>query len=1361
MHSSPTSSVLLKKSFRFPKRRSRSGMALLLVLAGVVLITGIAVALLMRVEGGRVVSGAYSKSIEARMLADSAANIVIGQIRDATADGELAWASQPGAIRTFDTSGRFVRGYKLYSSSIMVEDQESDLADEDYESLVGWQSKPGQYIDLNEPSNGHYPIINPELKELDIAGFDNTQGSEDLRWFQMPVEWLYILKDGTLTSGSYQQGRVTFGGANQPTKNNPIQARVAFWADDETAKININTASEGLFWDTPRANTKISNADKANQYTAKNTTGTFYNAAESNPTNPPNPATDYERGLAFIQPANREYNRYPGHPAMNCLSVLLENSRDNLYAGVDQDDLQNIFRFASVLRNPDGDLRGSRMGGFQVSPADPSGSLVELGDFPLYATLDEAAMVSSLSSNTETRPQSDLFEKPKDLELREFLMTASSRAPELNIFNRPRIAMWPVSDPDLGDLDPNEPRPRRTAYDNLIERCGTISNRDNVGQKWHFLIQRRNAYSMTEDMTINQDLYEYLNELLEAPVPGWGGSFSGKYSGYKTLSLQILDYIRCTNLFDASLEGANYGSNPNAATTGRQFTTGLGNNKVGLLGHGQVLPMRNGDVQGLGRTPTIDEVALAIICTGDAQNTESASARMVAQNLSLEANLTGTQKRYQVMLLPSFANPLPGNPNMVPSIIVEVEGLDSLTINNVTPYKGWGTLSGGETLRASTPLVTTNKGAGTWFGIGGGSNLGIMPLVALATAPKRGRNPALQADPSYSLDAYGGSSVMNTSVNELMSDFFTLPTGGFITLSCEPITISLYYKDENGNKVSPAYQTFKVPLGLLAKPSGDISLPALQPHSQGRGSNDSTGGFNAGEYFWSFNRRGVVNPYNSGRLDHIIRNADWQAKRPRPALFFNPIYDVVLSVQLKNGDYRRTALMKEVPITEWVATPSPTTRSAINGTVPGINAHNLSQDTANIEPAPTTDAKYNVHSIQTVNGRADTYPYFVPGEWVNDVRGRLVPTSKGVNYNQVALPAISKSVDDSYKPANNWHGDWDNGMAAQPDGPYSNLPDSGNMFQEPTNPASINSNPPYYYNPNLEFGVSALFFSPNRMIPSSGMLGSLTTESWTTLLFRPLGTTRGSHPGSQSPPDHLIMDLFWMPVVDPYAISEPFSTAGKINMNYQILPFKHIERKTGLYSVLKAEKMMAIPNGEAAGSSTTSGGYKVFGATKSYRHSIDIKETLEQFDERFDSGEIFVSASEICDIYLVPKGRTLNDVKGSFWNDHLLTGDNTKERPYTNIYPRLTTKSNTYRVHYRVQVLKKVTGTPDDQFVDPNDPGASGFKDQILSEQRGSYIIERYLEHNDPRFGVSIDPMNESLNKAYKFRVVGAKQFNP
>ena len=75
----------------------------------------------------------------------------------------------------------------------------------------------------------------------------------------MPVRWLYVLRDGRLTVPD-SSVRSAFGaeemhwkpgGAYSPTRDNPIVGRIAFWADDETCKLNINTASEGAFWDRP------------------------------------------------------------------------------------------------------------------------------------------------------------------------------------------------------------------------------------------------------------------------------------------------------------------------------------------------------------------------------------------------------------------------------------------------------------------------------------------------------------------------------------------------------------------------------------------------------------------------------------------------------------------------------------------------------------------------------------------------------------------------------------------------------------------------------------------------------------------------------------------------------------------------------------------------------------------------------------------------------------------------------------------------------------------------------------------------------------------------------------------------------
>jgi uncharacterized protein (TIGR02600 family) len=372
--------------------------------------------------------------------------------------------------------------------------------------------------------------------------------------------------------------------------------------------------------------------------------------------------------------------------------------------------------------------------------------------------------------------------------------------------------------------------------------------------------------------------------------------------------------------------------------------------------------------------------------------------------------------------------------------------------------------------------------------------------------------------------------------------------------------------------------------------------------------------------------------------------------------------------------------------------------------------------------------------------------------------------------------------------ANGSLGDWDTGIGTTADGPYVNLPDQGNSN------FSASSSGLYYakggYINSAGMTESGSSFSPNRQISSAVAYGSLPTgidpknpgnaKPWQTLLFGRHPAAGTSHPGFgvpltgppyTKPPDHVFLDFFTMPIVEPYAISEPFSTAGKVNMNYQIVPFTYLTRSTGVRAVLKGTNMMVI--GQTYGAS-----YKWSDNNPpDFRYTIEPNEktgTLRGFEIRFGKGDIFRSASEICDISLVPKRRIDGgNVIGApgytamdaWWASRGgLTGDNVREGPYGHLYPRLTTKSNTFTVHVMAQSISKVIGTPANQFIEG--------KDQISGEFRGSFLIERYLDPNAdslvPASGKLADgatPPDEKDPNAmvgpYKFRVVNTKRFAP
>ncbi len=202
---------------------------------------------------------------------------------------------------------------------------------------------------------------------------------------------------------------------------------------------------------------------------------------------------------------------------------------------------------------------------------------------------------------------------------------------------------------------------------------------------------------------------------------------------------------------------------------------------------------------------------------------------------------------------------------------------------------------------------------------------------------------------------------------------------------------------------------------------------------------------------------------------------------------------------------------------------------------------------------------------------------------------------------------------------------------------------------------------------------------------------------------------------------------------------------------------------TGIRAVLKSEKVIAVADSDV-------GRYKSYSSNKAVlpvRYPVNAEETLKGFTERFARKDIFRSAAEICGISFVPNDP--NDANATYtgmsayWLAHPPTGDNSRERPYATIYPRLTTKSNTYTVHFRVQSLKKSNRTDAGTWVEG--------KDVVTSEYRGSQVVERYIDPADTRipdyasasvyYSSNSSATDPTLDSFYRFRVLSAKRFSP
>lgn len=175
----------------------RKGVALIVTLTVLVILIILAVGFvtIMRLE--RATARNNFDSLKARVYAEMASDHAIGLIREATTNGSAPgkfWASQSGKITVFNADGT-------------VDDDAS-------RQLHSVDATGGAAtVDLNQISfGGQHPI----------ASGNSVGGSAP----EIRAPWINVLQDP----------------ASPPGINNKVVGRYAFWVDDETAKININTA---------------------------------------------------------------------------------------------------------------------------------------------------------------------------------------------------------------------------------------------------------------------------------------------------------------------------------------------------------------------------------------------------------------------------------------------------------------------------------------------------------------------------------------------------------------------------------------------------------------------------------------------------------------------------------------------------------------------------------------------------------------------------------------------------------------------------------------------------------------------------------------------------------------------------------------------------------------------------------------------------------------------------------------------------------------------------------------------------------------------------------------------------------------
>lgn len=1376
-----------------PILENRRGIALVIVLSLLVLITVMVVGFLVRVGGERTASANYYAAATTRQLADTAVNLVQAQINEATTvgAGTSAWASQPGAVRVFDVNGQLSKIYRLYSAPTLVSSVSDASVLKDDVPKTGWADNSALWVDLNAPvtvASGSagasgtdaysvFPILDPRDPTNPgsvsapgvtgtLAGFSLSgavPGSSAAQPVPMPVQWLYVLQNGKIVTPSASGSNTVT--VPEASAQNPIVGRIAFWTDDECAKVNVNTAA-GSFssrggtvlpapWETPHF--KI-----------------------------------WDERLLFSenQPVKGEFQRYPGHPATTDLYGILNA------LGMPTTGYPAVISNYSVSPQPTPSASPSGLSKITPYYADDNTSQGGSARTTASGTLPAINGGTAKQDRLYTSVGEMLFDPQRNrmltgtngadprqqMESGKFFLTAHSRSPEVTLFGTPRISMWPIHVTTGTNY--------RTAYDRLAAFCATTGT---GGNAYPYYIQRSSARSATYDydnISRNQDLYRYLLRLTSREIPGFGGNFDAKYSvthERDQILTEIIDYIRCTNLYDHSVPATNssfvrYTSNPSGLSGGKA----------------QVVPLKiveNGvTTHGLGRMQTLSEVGIHLICTADGNGPAyqapvsagmaakvspvngSADSAAYASNLPeaqflrkadgtiVDINgvtVTGTtpatvafpsnptltstgdyggplvplvagQKRVQAMLLFELASPMMGFDPMdtaiQPSYQINVTGINGISVAGQNPFPNriaTGTTGSNQNGNGLMPTMSTRTGSiqGTGGILGfrylmlhysGGKNVRFNGWSGIS--PNGGSTPYRYVSNPFTVSATGTSSVMTLK-------------GGFTTEILVPLTTGSTTK----------VQTYAVDFPELT----NLPVPDLPQ-------NGVAGTYNAVAYsslpadWWGFDKRiawssgpqvdstGKKSPFLG--LGCVIRSdiavsGTWSyansANIPLVGVTAQPaLSDVVRTLVVKDGDYRLCS--------------------------PQENIDAMGGGSSLFVKGPGYDSGGKVGNLFRDQGTS-------LGTVGVDTGGALV---SGANYSWVLVPKVPTSMDPNKQKT--W--DWDTGLPAESDGAYANKPDEGNTY--------INGGSSPYYNRESQLGNDiSSYFTANRIVSSPVMFGSLPTGvkeniTWRTLLFRP----QKSRPFDPSgPKDYLLLDLFSMPVVEPYAISEPFSSAGKINMNYQIVPFTYINRSTGLRAVLSSELIARVPKAAAAAKASwdqntyykgtpSSGTSTPPGAPSVTRLPVDMDMTLKQFETKFNAWGIYKSAAEICDVYLVPQGYSWADAAsadaGWYGDDFALVGDNVRERPYANIYPRLTTKSNTYTVHFRVQALKNPTASKQDTW--NADTGV------VTGEYRGSTTIERYLDPSNPNIkDYATDASAPSLDTYYQWRTISNTTFAP
>ncbi len=1363
---------------RFSKNSSQ-GVALVLALSALALLSFLVLAVLTMTKTEDRSAKASADILDTRTLSDLPAQLVISQLRRATSNlgAGYTWASQPGMLRVFGTTvedgsprAALQEAYKLYSSDRMVvQGGDFDPAAE-AAKLQNWKESVSLFTYLNEPMLIRpiikttpsstpqqpklvYPILDPAALNL-VEGFklkSTAPGATSSQPVPMPVAWLYVLQDGRVLSPVSGSGTTASFSGTGLSEKNPIVARIAFWTDDEGCKINLNTAGEPAPWESPRLNSKA------------------------------------DHSFAQHQPARNEFHRQSGHPAFTALSPVFSafgklrpgttgatgstggsaTAEENAFtvrpdpagkaiggsfapntdsdASQFRDYVESNLRLAP--RSPDHTNtinrdRGSRHG--TQPPSEP----VRLKQERLYSTIDDLIFDTSRKAQTvHGDGLQTLTVTEDDVRLARFFLTTRNAAPETNLFNRPKISLWPVQ----------ENLTARSNTDKKLCAAATLGDDhryfwQRAGQ-WDGPASPGSSQSGTADLqnTRNAQLIGYLQSLTDQATPGYGGSLAAKLGDRNRDQVLV-------SMFDLLRSGVN-GESTNS-DDGAEFRFLAPSSETAnphRTAAYSAVPLRMGSggdfaVKGYGRFPTITEAAIVFTATDVARDETSGNP---SNDVSPNQFYNKTKKVRAFLVLEPFVV-APGAPAVSPLIRYRVT-FEAGKDENGNPQSSWY-LDAPKNKVFETDVSHTNR-------------VSFSPNQEIGGKVFGGNATAYTGLESQFLKQNGEKKELGLTDEDSQFPFVTF-TDFELNLSSEPA---------NGEERKIKFV------------GGDLKIEILS------GADDATPVQTLHLHFPDI--PDLPMPLASAKPEH-----GWENKFSKIETRFAPAatdQDAFAKSQIDSGKPRLPLIRPGDVVRSVEFFIPPPDLEPVTALARHADDIRLLASISHVDPPDSGKKVFFPH-----------FDYFNTGKrYAHSFRSGAYRDEQYGFTESLAEPQLKRLVDlgPSLLPPPGFAGDWDNGPGIIEDGPYVSRPDFNNTANEEQSwqggPASGIGG---YFSlggdfASDDFGVNT---APLRQIASGIAFGSIPSRAcpaggqppqpWRTLLFCPHPASRttaaseipgvAEHIGFANPPDHTWLEFFWMPVTEPRLLSPGFATEGKVNLNCQILPFSYISRTTALHAALRGVRITAIPKQQVQPPAHKNPD-RSQPSPLEFRYPVNAAKTIEGFEaERFAKGDIFRSPSEICEMFLVPKRFGEAEEQGgssqpsahnygpakaatglshdqmmSWWRSRSTnqpdgfeaTGDNLRESPYAQLYPRLATRSNVFQVHYRVQLLRKSRTTASTVWDD--------LKDQVMAEHRGSTVLERYLDPADkeiPDFAAQSNS-TESLDDYYRYRILSRQPFAP